>query len=411
MALKIRWPNRLWDASGEIDPIIDTIIQRNNQGSGFSISPDLQEDQNKTTTETIAKATMASRLLSSYNIYVQSNIPNFSGNSGAITESNSLIIVGGQNDTGNPVLYTSPISGTPSWTSRTLPDFTGLIGQSTLTDAASNGGTTIVVSKNRQAWRSTNGTTYTKLSIPLLPGEPDADLMNYLAVSYIELWNGNPAWVILGAIYSFGVNKIALFSSTDDGVTWSIFEEYQLPSANIQAYSGGMAYNFDSGSPIITIKVDNQILRLSEFSFENINGLTPTGVNFDSVFYLGENIWITTREISFDNALTWQPLRFTNSIQSTGYNGTHCLALTRLTSDAYLSLGFGEDFVSTPLGALIPPPSVFTNTGRIKWLRQKRAWVVTRGLGVDLFSASAALSQNFPYDFFSHIYNQYLDLV
>lgn len=213
MSLNNRWPNRVWDIQGEVDPTPNTIAQRTGLGSGLFLGEqvdnlDMLENERIMNLDGLRaiNSIMPFQAVQHYvrhptNLDVFATIDLFSG-----------VYIGAQILNQSFVYSTTNLSS--AWTQRSLPS------SAVINKIAHSSSAAILVGNNPtgsipKIFRTTNGTSFSEISVPA-----SITSGNLQDVIYEP---ENDVWIIVGG----GVHDTAgqvgfILRSTDNGASWNL---------------------------------------------------------------------------------------------------------------------------------------------------------------------------------------------
>lgn len=401
-----KWNQRLLQTPSEVLPVYNSLVRRDAEGKGLANTPPINGDYNLGLNTSAVKALLAERKTHEYSSIRPTPYLEIGG-AGAISfRSPNTLLVGGYLS-GESALFSIPLSTLSGWSKLTLPDSAGfMVG---LTDAHTQGNTTIVVGRNGM-WRSVGATTFNKG--PTLYGtgqEGDLVTLQPLAVTY-----GNSAWYLAAyGVSGFPYAGVAgIFKSTDDGVTWTNVVT-QNTLSNVAVGNARAAILVDGN--LILAKVNERIFRTTSTTFTTVNRPEITsGVNvfFGCMSKLNNNTYCTSYEISYDAGITWYPFRKSTAMMPTSSASNGNIILFTSTSTRFpLVFGLGDTEVADVPNSVIDPDQLMPR--RIKYFAEIDTWVGVgnpleiSGIGGVSLLSTAPQKEWRDYDVFNDFYNSY----
>lgn len=315
-----RWPVRLWQNPGEVEPIPDTIVQRTGLGE-VKVKSASTFNENEIANLQNLHATFVAEYLYRVTNYEQSPAMSVTQGGGTLSTSpvssvtaranGSLIAccIGfdSSSNTRGYVFTIPSITSSPPWTQTPL---TNLYLHSITIQSGSSEFSILIGNDNRVA-RSTNGTSFTETQLPT--ATPDRHSLN--AISY-----GNSIVITGGGILPAGSNFLAeTFVSTDNGSNWITVEPLLNSTITAINYISSLnkfiahivvhgAFSSDSGFYLrdaTNSPTDTWQPIATGQEFFTSNRVTELGV-------VGNRVVSSLGIVSSDAGVTWEPIQNIN---------------------------------------------------------------------------------------------------
>lgn len=407
----MKWNQRLLQTPSEFLPIINTLARRDGAGKGLASNSPLESDPDTALNAQYIKALLAERRVHDYSVVRNTPTVDLAGG-GAITfRAPNTLLVGGLASQ-ESCLYSIPVSTLSGWTKLTLPDSIGLTNIG-LTDAHTNGTTTIVVGRNG-LWRTTNGTTFVKGStLTAIDNVSQSVTVQPLSITH----SGNYWYIVAYGISSLFPYRgvAAIFTSNDDGLTWN--NVYTVNDLNNTDLSNARASIYASASNLtVIVKINERLMSsISDLPFISFNRSEPSSPFtsfYGNIHRIGPTTYCTNYEITYDTGVSWVPLIRKNSanITSSATNGNIMLFGTTSNNSVAFSLG-DRDIVGVP-NQILNPSQI--KASRIKYIEDIDSWVTIGDAvgiggvgGVRLLSADTNNHSLRNYEVFRNFYNFY----